>query len=93
MGERPEGKTLDRLEGAGDYMPGNCRWATPKQQQRNMRTNHIVSYGGSEVTISEAVESAGITRRGRRSYVYGLVNSGVTIDEALMRAGGASSNS
>lgn len=37
MGERPEGKTLDRINPFGNYEPGNCRWATPKEQQLNKR--------------------------------------------------------
>lgn len=37
MGERPEGKTLDRINPEGNYEPGNCRWATAKEQSQNRR--------------------------------------------------------
>jgi hypothetical protein len=35
MGHRPEGLTLDRRNGDGNYEPSNCYWATWKEQNSN----------------------------------------------------------
>jgi hypothetical protein len=37
MGERPEGRTLDREDPDGHYTPDNCRWATAREQVWNRR--------------------------------------------------------
>jgi hypothetical protein len=41
MGERPEGKTLDRKKVNGNYEPDNCRWASKGEQSQNTRSTRL----------------------------------------------------
>jgi hypothetical protein len=53
MGPCPPGRSLERINNDGNYEPGNCRWATKKEQGRNKRNNRHLEHDGRTLTISE----------------------------------------
>lgn len=62
MGERPLNKTLDRWpNNDGNYEPGNCRWATAREQARNTRKTRYVTLNGERRPLVEWSETLGIS--------------------------------
>jgi len=80
MGNRPIGKTLNRIDNNKEYSSENCKWSTIKEQQRNMRNNHFIRYNNKEQCISALAEEYDINPQ----VLCGRLKLGWPIKKALI---------
>lgn len=52
--------SLDRIDSNRDYEPGNVRWATLKEQNRNKSDNVYIEWRGRRMLLIEAAEISGL---------------------------------
>lgn len=60
MYPKPAGKSLDREDVNGHYEPGNVKWSTPTEQNRNARSNRLITYAGRTQCLSAWAEHLGM---------------------------------
>jgi hypothetical protein len=72
--------TIDRKNNNKGYQPDNCRWVTNKENCRNKRNNHCLTYNGQTKTITEWAEITGLSKEVIR---YRIVKMGWSAEKAL----------
>lgn len=84
MGPRPSPQhSLDRYpDQSGPYSKDNCRWATAKEQARNMRANRLLTIKGETFCLAEWAERSGISRQVIEKRIDLL---GWSLEEAVFR--------
>lgn len=69
VGEKPEGKSIDRIERHKGYEPGNVRWATKQQQAfTNSRTRQVNDTSARQVALANGLDPRVLTNRLRRGW-------------------------
>lgn len=80
MGQPPDCMTLDRIDNDGPYSPANCRWATRREQQTNLRSNIWLTAKGETKTITEWSRQLGLGH----STIADRLMRGLSVEEALI---------
>ena len=74
------GLTIDRIDNNKGYFPGNCRWVSLAENNRNRRCVRKYLYNGEELTIGQIAKMTGVPED--RLYNR-AVNYGYTIEDAV----------
>lgn len=80
MGLRPSAKhTIERVNNNGNYEPGNCVWATRRDQSNNIRTNRVIEHQGERLTLAQWTAKLGF----KRGFIVSRLDRGWTFEAAI----------
>jgi hypothetical protein len=54
--------TIDRIDSKLGYYPENCRFMTISEQNRNYSRNHLITYKGETLCLSDMADKYGVNR-------------------------------
>lgn len=80
IGDKPSKiHSIDRIDGTRHYEKGNCRWATPTEQNNNLKSNRPLCYNGVTNNLSEWAKEKGLLE----TTIRHRLETGMTVEEAL----------